>query len=173
MASSINPFDAAVYICLLIARIFGLHAGLLRSLATIIGYVAAIAVVAATPPLAQIVSERFNLPGPRLDPIPDALPRRRHAAERNLALCGERGGRQRVIVPDRLAGAILGAVRVGLLAVVLVLVFDRIIPAGRDPLFLAGSRLRPILSVAGREGLRTLPPEVVDMIDRLKRERGL
>ena len=33
--------------------------------------------------------------------------------------------------------------------------------------------LRPILSQAGRLGLRTLPPDVEDYIDRLKRERGV
>ncbi len=56
---------------------------------------------------------------------------------------------QRVSLPNRLAGAMPSAVRVALLPVVLVLVFDRIIPAGRDRRFLADSRLRPILSVAG------------------------
>lgn len=42
-----------------------------------------------------------------------------------------------------------------------------------EPTFLAGSRLRPILSMAGELGLRSLPPDVAQMIDRLKRERGL
>ena len=78
-----------------------------------------------------------------------------------------------ISVPDRAAGAILGAVRVILLAVLLVLVFDRIIPAGREPEFLRGSQLRPILSEAGKQGLRTLPPDITDYIDRLKRERGI
>ena len=55
----------------------------------------------------------------------------------------------------------------------LVLIFDRIIPAGREPAFLRGSQLRPILSEAGRQGLRSLPPDVTDYIDRLKRERGI
>ena len=35
--------------------------------------------------------------------------------------------------------------------------------------YLAG----PVLSTAGQQGLRSLPPEVADYIDRLKRERGL
>jgi membrane protein required for colicin V production len=78
-----------------------------------------------------------------------------------------------VSIPDRVAGALLGAVRVILLAVVLVMVFDRIIPAGREPVFLKGSQWRPVLSQAGQQGLRSLPPEVEDYIDRLKRERGL
>jgi membrane protein required for colicin V production len=76
-------------------------------------------------------------------------------------------------VPDRFAGAALGAVRVGLLAVLMVLIFDRIIPANRQPPFLAQSRLRPFLSAAGHSGLRSLSPEVVAQIDRLKKAHGI
>jgi membrane protein required for colicin V production len=64
-------------------------------------------------------------------------------------------------------------VRIVLLAVLMVLVFDRLIPAGREPEFLKGSQLRPLLSEAGREGLRSLPPDIAETIDRLKREHGL
>ena len=60
-----------------------------------------------------------------------------------------------------------------LLAVVLVLVFDRIIPPGREPAFLKGSQWRPVLSQAGQQGLRALPPDIEAYIDRLKRERGI
>jgi membrane protein required for colicin V production len=74
---------------------------------------------------------------------------------------------------DRLAGAALGAVRIFLIAVLIVVVFDRIIPADHQPPFLIGSRLRPYLSAAGQKGLQTLPPDVDDYIDRLKREHGL
>ncbi len=74
---------------------------------------------------------------------------------------------------DRCAGALLGAVRIGLVAVLIVVVFDRIIPADRQPPFLAQSRLRPYLSAAGRMGLQSLPPEVLDYIDRLKRAHGI
>ena len=42
-----------------------------------------------------------------------------------------------------------------------------------DPEFLKGSKTRPWLSMAAQGGLRSLPPEVSDYIDRLKRERGL
>ena len=69
---------------------------------------------------------------------------------------------------DRVAGAALGAVRVGLIAVLIVAVFDRIIPADLEPPFLAGSRLRPYLSAVARKGLQSLPPEVDAYIDRLK-----
>jgi membrane protein required for colicin V production len=74
-------------------------------------------------------------------------------------------------MPDRLAGSALGIVRVGLIAVTLVLVFDRIIPAGRDPAFLAGSQLRPIFSLAGQKGLKSLPPETAAFIDQIKSRR--
>jgi membrane protein required for colicin V production len=80
---------------------------------------------------------------------------------------------ERISIPDRVAGALLGAVRVGLLAVVPVLVFDRIIPPGRDPAFLQGSNWRPVLSKAGQQGLQSLPPEVAATIDRIKCDRGL
>ena len=59
---------------------------------------------------------------------------------------------ERISIPDRLARALLGAARVGLLAVVMVLVFDRIIPPGYDPAFLQGSKWRPALSKAWRKG---------------------
>jgi membrane protein required for colicin V production len=55
----------------------------------------------------------------------------------------------------------------------MVVIFDRIIPPGREPEFLKGSRLRPILSAAGQQGLKSLPPDVEDYIDHMKRERGL
>lgn len=60
-----------------------------------------------------------------------------------------------------------------LIAILIVLVFDRIIPPNREPHFLSGSKMRPLLSVAGKTGVRSLPPDVVARIDRLKRERGI
>jgi membrane protein required for colicin V production len=74
---------------------------------------------------------------------------------------------------DRSAGFLLGAVRALLVAITIVLIFDRIIPSGREPEFLNGSKVRPLLSLASQRGLRSLPPEVSNYIDRLKRERGL
>ena len=172
---SFNPFDAAVYICLVIAVLAGFGSGLLRSLVTIFAYVAAMAVaVAASPQLAPMARERLHL-----------------APEQNwivlvavFILAGMIIGAvlryvvSEIVGPevgplDRLLGAFFGAVRVLLLAVLIVLIFDRIIPAGREPAFLAGSKLHPLLSQAGRQGLRSLPPDVEAYIDRLKRERGL
>jgi len=76
-------------------------------------------------------------------------------------------------IVDRLGGMMLGAVRVGLVAVTMVLVFDQIIPADRQPAFLTGSQLRPLLAKAGQLGIRSLPPEVIATIDRLKQERRI
>ena len=75
-----------------------------------------------------------------------------------------------VSIPDRIAGSALGALRIGLLAVMMVLVFDRVIPMDRQPPFLTGSQLRPILSSAGQAGLQSLPPDVAAYIDHLKRD---
>ena len=47
------------------------------------------------------------------------------------------------------------------------------IPPDREPHWLAQSRLRPLLSAAGRQGLRALPPDVMGYVDRLKKQRGL
>lgn len=170
-----NPFDAAVYFVTIVAIIMGFHAGLLRSLATIFGYLTAMPLaLAAAPPLSQILTDQFHLPQAQpwavlcgifllAGMVLSALLRMAVSA-----LVGPR-----VSIPDRLAGALLGAVRIGLLAVVLVLIFDRIIPAGREPAFLSGSQLRPLLTLAGQQGLKSLPPEVAEFIDRLKREQGI
>ena len=172
---SINSFDAAVYLVLLVAIYAGFRSGLLRSLATIFGYACAAPIaVAAEPLLRPILAERLHLPQEEtwavlfgvfivIGIVLGALCR--------MAV-GEMTG-PHVSVADRMAGALLGAFRIVLLAVLMVLIFDRIIPPGHAPTFLTSSRLRPILSMAGQQGLRSLPPDVTDYIDRLKQERGL
>jgi membrane protein required for colicin V production len=72
-------------------------------------------------------------------------------------------------IADRLGGAALGAVRVGLIAITVVLIFDQLLPANLQPAFMAGSTLRPVLSAAGQMGLKSLPPDLVAAIDRLKK----
>jgi membrane protein required for colicin V production len=170
-----NPFDLAIYFFLFLAVVMGFSSGLLRSLATIFGYlVAAPLAVAAAPYLTPLLIAQFKLP-----------PSQAWIAFTGLFLAiglvlsallrlgiSEIVGPQ-VSIPDRLAGALLGAVRVGLLAVLMVVIFDRIIPAGREPAFLIGSQWRPVLSKAGQAGLKTLPPDITDYIDKLKRERGI
>ena len=172
---SINQFDAAVYLCLFVAVVMGFMSGLLRSLATILGYAAAMGVaVALAPQLTQLMTGQFKLPPAQAwvaFAVLFLVAGMALSALLRFAI-GEMVG-ERISIPDRVAGALLGAVRVGLLAVVLVLVFDRIIPPGRDPAFLKGSQWRPALSKAGQQGMKTLPPDIADYIDRLKRERGL
>lgn len=171
----INLFDAAVYLCLFVTVVAGFRTGLLRSLATMFGYLAAapVAVVAA-PYFTPFLIEQFKVPPAQTGLVFAAL---------FLVIGFVLGTLLRLAVseivgvdislPDRMAGAMLGAVRIVLLAVVMVVVFDRIIPAGREPAFLTGSRLRPILSEAGQAGLKTLPSDIADTIDRLKKQRGL
>jgi membrane protein required for colicin V production len=79
----------------------------------------------------------------------------------------------KVSLPDRLAGSMLGVVRIVLVAVTMVLIFDRIIPPDRQPAFLAGSRLKPILLAAGQQGLKSLPPDVTALIDQLKKAQRI
>jgi membrane protein required for colicin V production len=172
---AMNPCDAAVYACLFIAVVMGFLSGLLRSLATIFGYIGGMGVAVATaPPLTPVLSSQFHL-----SPAQGWLVFGGIFLAAGFALgvllrftVGEMTG-STVSVPDRVAGAALGAVRVGLLAVLLVVVFDRIIPPGREPAFLRGSQWRPVLSKAGQAGLQKLPPDIEAYIDRLKRQRGL
>lgn len=172
---STNPFDLAIYVCLFLAVVMGFMTGLLRSLATIFGYVGAMGVaVVAAPRVTPLFSSQFKLPTVQnwlvlvaifivAGIILSALLR--------LAVSEMIG--PDISIPDRAAGAMLGALRVALLAVLLVIVFDRIIPPGREPNFLKGSQWRPILSSAGQHGLRSLPPDVEDYIDKLKRQREI
>jgi membrane protein required for colicin V production len=173
-----NAFDATIYGIGLIAVVSGFRAGLLRSLATIMGYLAAMPIaVAATPFVARLVTRTpatsaaasFDAANSGLffvvllgtGIVLGALLR---------AAVSETVG-ERINPLDRLAGALLGALRVALVAVTVVLVFDRIIPADRQPAFLVGSKLQPVLLKAGQAGLRSLPPDVTAFIDQLKNDR--
>ena len=170
-----NSFDAAISLGLIVAVITGFNAGLLRSAATILAYLIAM----------PIAVWAMSLISPRISGNP-ASP----LAQNSLLFFGiflaagivlgklMRMALDETIGPgtgigDRLAGAALGAVRVGLVAVTLVLVFDQLVPTDRQPAFLNGSQLRPLLSVAGQRGFRSLPPEVAATIDRLKRDQRI
>jgi membrane protein required for colicin V production len=76
-------------------------------------------------------------------------------------------------IGDRLGGALLGAIRVGLIAVTLVLIFDQLVPADRQPAYMTGSQLRPLLSLAGQKGVKSLPPDVTATIEQWKRAHRL
>jgi membrane protein required for colicin V production len=170
-----NLFDAFVTAAALVAIVMGFTSGLLRSVATILGYLlAAPLAVAITPRIAPFVLASGTLPRDEswvpVVVVFVAFGIAFGVLFRNVLneLVDDEIG-----LFDRVAGAMLGAVRIFLVAVAVVVVFDRIIPADHEPPFLAGSKLRPYLSAAGRRGLESLPPEIDDYIDRLKRERGL
>jgi len=173
--SLMNSFDAAVYAALVVATVLGFNSGLLRSAVTILAYLVAM----------PIAVWAMSLVSPGIDDQPGST-----WAQRSLLfflfflIVGMALGKlmrmalDETIGPgagigDRLAGAALGAVRVGLVAVTLVLVFDQLVPADRQPAYLAGSQLRPLLSVAGQKGLGSLPPDAVAFIDRLRKDRRI
>jgi membrane protein required for colicin V production len=170
-----NSFDAVVYAGLAIAIITGFNAGLLRSAATILAYLFAMPVAVWA---MSLISPQLN--GNTASPL----------TQNSLLFFGVfliagivlgklmRMALDEAVGPvagigDRLAGAALGVVRVGLVAITLVLIFDSLVPADRQPAWLTGSQLRPLLSVAGQKGFRSLPPDIAATIDRLKKNRQL
>src|SRR3954471_22673820 len=170
-----NPFDAAVYLLALVAMVTGFNAGLLRSLATILAYALAAPIALALTPRLAVMIGGHAAPTPLntallFSGVFLVIGMLLGAAAR-LALSELTGAH--IGFADRLLGALLGAARIRLLAVLIVLIFNRIIPAGREPSWLAQSQLKPYLAAAGEQGLRSLPPETAAYIDRLKRERGL
>jgi len=170
-----NTFDAAVISVVIVLALLGFQAGLLRSLADIAAFlIAAPLAVALTPYLSSAAPAAAHSPLGQNSLIFFGLLVVGGIVLAQLfryAIADFAGTDIHLL--DRTAGFILGAVRALLVAVMIVLIFDRIIPRGYDPEFLKGSKTRPLLSLAGQRGLRSLPPEVSDYIDRLKRERGL
>ena len=170
-----NTFDIIVIAVAFVAVVMGFASGLLRSLSAILAYlIAAPIAVALTPRVTPLIFGPGNPTADRiwialfavfivLGVVISALLRK---------LVDEMAGED-IGLFDRLMGAGLGAVRIFLVAVLIVIVFDRLIPADREPAFLTGSKLRPYLSAAGQKGLQTLPPDISDYIDRVKRDRGL
>jgi membrane protein required for colicin V production len=170
-----NIFDAAVTVALIVAIITGFNAGLLRSAVTILAYLFAMPLTvwlmsllspqigaATDSPLVQnslLFFAVFLVAGMALGKMA------RMAIDETI---GAEAG-----IGDRLAGALLGAARVGLVAITLVLVFDELVPADRQPAYLAGSQLRPWLSMAGQRGFKSLPPDVAAYIDWLKKDRQI
>ena len=168
-------FDITLYALVGLAFALGFNSGLLRSLATILGYlIAAPLALGIAPAVSFFLATRFNMPS-AINGIVLALA---------LVVFGMIFGAllrravddligPDVSIPDRIAGAALGAVRIALVAVLVVVIFDRIIPANRQPGFLVQSKLRPYLSAAGQAGVKRLPPELADYIDQMKRARGI
>jgi len=170
-----NSFDAVIYAGLAVAVVTGFNAGLLRSAVTILAYLIAMPIaVWAMSLLSPATGGGLGALGTQnwlpffatFLAVGMALGKlMRMALDETI---GPEAG-----IGDRLAGAALGAVRAGLVAVTLVLIFDQLVPAESQPAYLAGSQLRPLLSVAGQRGVRSLPPEVTEYIDRLKKGRRI
>jgi membrane protein required for colicin V production len=170
-----NSFDAVVYIALAAAVIIGFNSGLLRSAVTILAYLFAMPIaIWAMSFVAPMIGGQGEQPWTQNWPLFFGIfllagmvlgKLMRMVLDETI---GPRAG-----IGDRLAGAVLGAVRVGLVAVTLVMIFDQLVPRDREPKYLEGSRLRPLLSAAGQTGLRSLPPEAAATIDRLKKERHI
>jgi len=172
---STNLFDLAIYVCLFIAVVLGFMTGFLRSLATIFGYVCGMGVaVAVAPRLAPLLTAYLNMPAPQTWLVFIAVFVATGAAiSALLRLAVSEMVGPDISIPDRIAGATLGAFRIVLLAVLLVLVLDRGIQPDREPAFLKGSQWRPALSSVAQFGLHALPPDVEDYLDRLKRQRKI
>lgn len=170
-----NPFDAVVTAAVVLAMVLGFMSGLVRSLVTILAYVIAAPIAVAlapglTPLLMGNAKLSVNTAWLPLFAIFVVVGIALGAIFRRVA--NEFVGNDPPLT-DRIGGALLGVVRILFVAVLIVVIFDRVIPAGRQPSYLAGSKLRPYLSAAGQQGLASLPPDAQDYIDRLKRERGL
>ena len=156
-----NAFDAVVTAAVILGAVLGYMSGLVRSLATILAYlIAAPIAVAVAPGVAPLLAGNVTLPSDMawvplfaiflvIGVVLGAL--FRHGANEFI-------GTDPPLV-DRIGGALLGAIRMLLVAMLIVVIFDRIIPAERQPAYLVGSKLRPYLSAAGQKGLASLPPD--------------
>jgi membrane protein required for colicin V production len=171
-----NGFDAAVLVALVVAVATGFNAGLLRSAMTILAYLIAM----------PITVWAMSLISTTIDSQSGASPWSQNlllffaiffisgvVLGKSMRMMLDEIIGPSVGVGDRLAGAALGAARVGLVAATMVVVFDRLVPSYRQPEWLTGSSLRPLLSVAGQRGFSSLPPDLAAYIDRLKRDRQI
>ena len=169
-----NTFDFAVMIALVVAIFGGFATGLLRSAVTILAYLIAMPlavwVMSYVPPL----DEQYASPlGHNMGFFFGAFLIIGMGLGKLARMMVDEAAGDEPGLLDRLGGGILGAIRVGLVATSVVLVFDQILPAGREPSFLKGSQLRPLFSQAAQRGFRALPPDVTAAIDRFKRERHI
>jgi membrane protein required for colicin V production len=170
-----NSFDAVVYLGLTIAVVVGFKTGLLRSAIAILAYIAAMPIAMGLVPLVSPqLDGQHALPFAQNSPLFFGAFLVIGMVLGKLAcivlddIIGPQAG-----IGDRLGGAALGAVRVGLIAITVVLIFDQLVPTNLQPPFMTGSRLRPVLSVAGQLGVKSLPPDLVAAIERLKKDRHI
>jgi membrane protein required for colicin V production len=167
-----NSFDVVVGAATIAAMVMGFNAGLLRSAVTILAYLIAMPIaVWATSLMSHDVGGLAFMQNP-LPFFGTFLIAGIVLGKLMRMVVDETIGTEAGIA-DRLAGAVLGAVRVGLVAVSLVVIFDQLVPADRQPSYLTGSRLRPVFSAAGQMGLKSLPPDITAYVDRLKKDQRI
>jgi membrane protein required for colicin V production len=174
-----NPFDLAVLGLAFIALVTGFSSGLLRSLATILAYgIAAPVALAVAPSVSAWLNTQRFLPADQMQLLISVTPfltlvivAMILGALMRGAVSGVTSGH--MVLADRMLGAVLGVLRIGLVAVVFILILDRMVPAGQEPEWLKSSQLRPYLAAAGALGLRALPPQALDYVERFRRERGI
>src|SRR6201996_8314973 len=170
-----NPFDIAVSIALLVAMVAGFNAGLLRSAATMLAYLIGMPLAVW---LMSLLSAHFDIAthASMAQPtlmffavflITGMVLGKIARVAIDDAIGSETG------LGDRLLGALLGAARVGLVAITLVAVFDQLVPADRQPGYLTRAPMCPLLSLGGPRGPPSLPPDAASYIDRLKRARPI
>jgi membrane protein required for colicin V production len=170
-----NVFDIAVCCGLIIAAVTGFNTGLLRSALAILAYLLAMPIALW---MMTVISPRLDA-GPA-SPLLQSWPlffgiflASGMALGKLARMALDEAIGSEAGIADRLGGAAPGAIRVGLVATTFVLLFDKLLPANRQPAFLNGSQLRPLLSAAGAMGIRSLPAGVTATIDRLKKERQI
>ena len=170
-----NVFDIAVCCGLIIAVVTGFNTGLLRSALAILAYLLAMPIALW---MMTVISPRLDA-GPA-SPLLQSWPlffgiflASGMALGKLARMALDEAIGSEAGIADRLGGAALGAIRVGLVATSFVLLFDKLLPANRQPAFLNGSQLRPLLSAAGAMGIRSLPADVTATIDRLKKDRHI
>jgi membrane protein required for colicin V production len=169
-----NTFDLVVTGVVLLLTLLGIRAGLLRSVADILGYLVAAPIAVAVTPLLSSAAPDPASPMGKFSFVffglllgGGILFAQLFRAAVNVSAGDD------ISVLDRAGGGLLGAARALLVMMTIVLVFDRIIPRGMSLPFLEGSALRPLLSQGAALGLKTLPRDVIEHIDRLKRQQGL
>jgi membrane protein required for colicin V production len=128
-----NRFDIAVYAGSAIAVVTGFNTGLLRSAITILGYL--IAAPMAVWAMSAIVPQ---IGGPGTSPVTQnwglffgAYLAIGTGIAKLMRISLDETIGSKAGIGDRLGGAALGAVRVGLVATTLVLIFDQLIPGDR------------------------------------------
>src|ERR1700730_9934067 len=169
-----NSFDAAVTIGLVIAVVTGFNAGLLRSAVTILAYLIAMPIaIWAMSFVSQAIGSKPDAPLENAPILFGIFLAAGIGLAKLMRMALDETFGSEPGLGDRLAGAALGAVRVGLIATTVVVMFDALVPSNRQPEYLTASRLRPLLSVAGQRGFQSLPPDAVAYIDRLRKDRRI